>query len=95
MNLIGFTREPDGGFYLRLRGSCRLLSHSSASLQLRVPKATAQGIPIRASAPYTTHKWTQKLGLMELITLGLIGNRHKICPPPPLLVAITKEGFQG
>jgi hypothetical protein len=52
MNLIGFKREPGGGFYLRLRGSCRLLSHSSAILQPQVPKATGQGISIRASAPY-------------------------------------------
>jgi hypothetical protein len=52
MNLIGFKREPGGGFYLRLRGSCRLLSHSSAILQPQVPMATGQGISIRASAPY-------------------------------------------
>jgi hypothetical protein len=52
MNLIGFKREPGGGFYLRLQGSCRLLSHSSAILQPQVPMATGQGISIRASAPY-------------------------------------------
>jgi hypothetical protein len=53
MNLIGFKGETGGRFYLRLRGSCRLLSHSSAILQPQVPKATGQGISIRASAPYT------------------------------------------
>jgi hypothetical protein len=52
MNLIGFKREPGGGFYLRLWGSCRLLSHSSAILQPQVPMAIGQGISIRASAPY-------------------------------------------
>jgi hypothetical protein len=52
MNLIGFKREPGRDFYLRLQGSCRLLSHSSATLQPQVPKATGQGIPIRASVPY-------------------------------------------
>jgi hypothetical protein len=53
MNLIGFKSEPGGGFYLRLRGSCRLLSHSSAILQPQVPMATGQGKSIRASAPYS------------------------------------------
>jgi hypothetical protein len=31
---------------------------------------------------------------VQLHVQALIGNRHKICPPP-LLVAITKEGLQG
>jgi hypothetical protein len=35
MNLIRFKREPEGAFYLRLRGSCGvILSRSSAAAQL-------------------------------------------------------------
>jgi hypothetical protein len=56
MNSIGFKREPEGAFYVRLGGCCGAtqppFSHSSAILQPRVPKATGQGISIRASAPY-------------------------------------------
>jgi hypothetical protein len=54
MNLIRFKREPEGAFYLRLRGNCEAtqlqLNRSSATLQPRVPKATGQGISMRASA---------------------------------------------
>jgi hypothetical protein len=59
MNSVSFKREPEGVFYLRLRSSCGAsqpqLSHPSATLQPRVPKATGQGISIRASAPYNEH----------------------------------------
>jgi hypothetical protein len=57
MNLIGFKREPEGAFYLMVRGSCGAtqpqLGHPSATAQSRVPKATGQGISIRDSAPYS------------------------------------------
>jgi hypothetical protein len=43
MNLIEFKGEPGGGFYLRLRGSCRLLSYSSAILQPQLNHPTATG----------------------------------------------------